>query len=119
MNRETIKKSLVVSAVVMVIVIIAGYSYYASHSIINGPTITLSSPLDSQIDFSTTTVKIEGIALRTQSITLNGRPIVVDESGNFSEIVLLSPGYNVETLIGTDKFGQSTTISRELIYNPQ
>jgi hypothetical protein len=118
-TRETIKRLLVVLAIVIVAGVIIGYSYYASHGIIEGPTIVVTSPSADKTAFASSTVVIEGIATRTQSISLNGRPILIDEAGNFSETVILSPGYNVETLQGSDKFGHSTSVTLQLVYTPQ
>ena len=115
-NREIIKRLLVILAIVIVAVIIIAYSYHASRGIITGPTIVITSPSAGETAFSTSTVSIKGVATRAQSISLNGRPILIDENGNFLESVVLSPGYNVETLQGIDKFGHATTASLQLIY---
>ena len=117
-NREIIKRTLAILTIAVVATVIIGYSYHASHGIITGPTITITSPGASETSFSSSTVTIKGVAARTQSISLNGRPILIDEAGNFLETVILSPGYNVETLQGIDKFGHATTASLELIYKP-
>ena len=117
-NRETIKRILVAFAILIVAMVVVGYSYHASHGIIAGPSISITSPQAGETAFATSTVLIEGVALRVQSITLNGRSITIDESGNFSETVLLSPGYNVETLQGIDKFGHVATNQLQLVYTP-
>ena len=117
-NRETIKRVLVITSVIIVAIVIIAYSYHASKGIIVGPTIVITSPSVDETSFSSSTVEIKGIATRTQSISLNGRAILIDESGNFLETVILSPGYNVETLQGIDKFSHATTASLQLIYKP-
>jgi hypothetical protein len=119
MNRETIKRLLVVVVIVAIAGVIVAYSYYASHGIIEGPTIVVTSPAAGETSFATSSVTIKGVATRTQSITLNGRPILIDQAGNFLETIILFPGYNVETLSGVDKFGHTTTVSLPLVYTPK
>ncbi len=117
-NRETIKRFLIVFSILVVAGVIVAYASYASHGIIEGPNIVITSPDTGETAFSSSTVMIRGIATRTQSITLNGRPILIDEAGNFAEVITLSKGYNIETLTGTDKFGHATSASLQLMYSP-
>jgi hypothetical protein len=103
-NRETTKKVLVWLGISLVALIILGYATYASHGFIKGPTVSILQPKESI--FSTSTVSIVGKADRIKTLNLNGRAIFIDEQGNFTETVLLSPGYNVETIEARDKFGR-------------
>lgn len=51
-------------------------------------------------------ISITGSAKHAQSITINGRPIGVDQQGNFTDGVILSPGYNIVEVAETDRFGK-------------
>ena len=124
MTRETTKRALTIGSIILVIAIIAGYAYVASHSLLSGPSIVVTdidnasatAPINGVIygSFATGTVTISGVALRIQSISLNGSPIVIDESGNFSQIIALFPGFNAEMLSGKDAFGHTTTVELDL-----
>jgi hypothetical protein len=124
MTRETTKRAIATGSIILVILIIIGYSYITSHSLITGPSITVTTingassslPVSGVIYASvgTSTAIINGIAQRVQSISFNGNPIVIDEAGNFSQIVTLFPGFNAETLIGQDAFGHTTKVELDL-----
>jgi hypothetical protein len=102
--------------------VFAGYSYFASYTLRGGPTIKITTPGNGMkpikgiiyASVSTSTVIVTGVAQRVRSISINGRPIVVDEAGNFSQPVALFPGYNVETLVGQDAFGHTTSVELEI-----
>lgn len=49
---------------------------------------------------------IEGNAKHAKQVHINGRPVIIDQEGNFSDGVILSPGYNVVTISQKDKFGK-------------
>jgi hypothetical protein len=51
-------------------------------------------------------VAITGNAQHAGSLTINDRPIGVDENGNFNDGVILSPGYNIVKVAETDQFGK-------------
>lgn len=48
---------------------------------------------------------ITGNAKHAKQVHINGRPVTIDQEGNFSDGVILSPGYNVVTISQKDKFG--------------
>lgn len=48
---------------------------------------------------------IQGNARHAQQVHINGRPIPIDTKGNFSDGVILSPGYNVVSITQKDRFG--------------
>lgn len=85
------------------------------HDFILGPDIIILSPKNgSTIDSSKT--EIIGITKRIKEITINGRPITIDEQGNWKEIDILEPGYNVFEIIAKDKFGRQKQYRLELTY---
>ncbi len=124
MTRETTKRAITIGTIIFVILVIIGYAYITSHSLISGPSIVVTNisgtaapaPVKGVIygSFATSTVTITGVALRIQSISLNGSPIEIDEAGNFSQIIALFPGFNAETLIGKDAFGHTTQVELDL-----
>ncbi len=120
-TRETTKKLITVGVIFAVVLIIVGYSYITSYGLIDGPKITLRTP-STQSNTSYTTVAtssftISGVAKRVNSLTLNGKPIVIDQQGNFSEVILLFPGYTMGRIEGRDKFGRVATINLSFAYS--
>ena len=114
-NREGTKKILRTLILASIVCIVTGYAYFASRDYILGPRIVISEPINGSTH-STSTVLIRCQALRIQDITLNNRPILIDEQGNFSETLLLFPGYNVSLISAQDKFDRTIEYKLELVY---
>ena len=114
-NREGTKKLITGIIIFCTIFIVVGYALFESHSFISGPEIIILEPAPGST-ISTSSVMVKGMAMRIQDITLNGRPILIDKEGNFSEIVLLHPGYNASLFSAKDKFDRTTEYKLELVY---
>jgi len=52
------------------------------------------------------------------TITINNAPVDVDDDGNFSTQIDLTPGVNTLTITATQKFGRETTAVRNLFAQP-
>lgn len=76
--------------------------------------VKISATLESQNDSSLTTIK--GTASKATYISLNGREIFIDKSGNFSESIVVLPGFSVVTLSARDKFGKTAEKKFEVVY---
>jgi hypothetical protein len=63
-------------------------------------------------------VAISGYAKHAQSVTINGLVIGVDKQGNFSDGVILSPGYNIVEVAETDRFGKRKDFSYHWVEAP-
>jgi len=96
---------------------ISGYAYLKSREFFQGPAISITSPVNGST-LSEAPVTIEGNAQNISHITLNGAAIFIDSQGNFSEKLLLLPGYNIMTLSAEDRFGKQTKKTLELVYKP-
>lgn len=97
------------------VAVILGYAYFQSELLAHGPQFTFIEPASGTM-FEEPLVNIRGKVERVSDITLNGDHIFIDEEGNFSEKILLSPGQNIITLEAQDKFGRKITKILELIY---
>lgn len=62
---------------------------------------------------------IKGKASKATYITLNGREIFIDKSGNFSESVSVLPGFSIITLHAKDKFGKMAEKKFEVVYKKE
>ncbi len=114
-NRDGTKKILKISGIFIIFLILIGYSLFESHSLIKGPEIIIMEPSTGST-LTTSSVSVIGKALRIQEITLNGRPIIIDQDGNFNEILVLAPGYNSSLFKANDKFNRTIEHKLELVY---
>lgn len=113
-TRASSKKLLRIFIITIVAIVVIGYAGFAFRDLVRGPSITLSEPTNGET-FSTSSITVRGNAVRVQDIRLNGRSILIDEQGNFSEVLPLYDGYNVALLEANDKFGHVTKENLELI----
>lgn len=93
------------------------YGLYQARNLIGGPSIIIESPKRGSV-ITTSRVNIVGTAEQVTYITLNERPIFIDESGAFEETTLLAPGYNVIELSVRDRFERTHRELLELVYQP-
>lgn len=103
--------------VLLLIAFIAWYGWFQAESFIRGPQITLEEPHATAQTQST--IVVRGHAENITLLTLNGRTIHTDEWGNFAALLVLPPGYTIMTLRAEDRYGRTTSLSRELTYTPQ
>lgn len=115
MNRRKLKLYFKISLGSLFLFLILGYSFYQSRNLLTGPVITVSEPKNGST-FPEQLVKIAGIAKNINKITLDDRPIYVDEVGVFSEKLLLSEGYNIVKISAWDKFNKKIEKTIELVY---
>ncbi len=114
-ERYQTRKNIRIIIIVLLVLLVVGYTFYEVSKIISGPNITVYSPKNGET-VSTSTILISGIAKNINSISLDDRKIFVDEKGDFSEELLLFPGYNVIALKASDAFGSETEKILEVVY---
>jgi hypothetical protein len=115
LTRGAIQKIVIYSVIAVIVIGLLYFIYRTSRAYFEGPRIIVSEPADYSA-FSSSTAVIKGTALHVQDITIDGRSITIDGNGNFSETILLLPGYNIETIAGHDQFGHTSSERLELIY---
>lgn len=94
--------------------IILGYSGFQARKIVEGPELKVTS-LKTGAIVKDPLIEIKGSAYNIKEISLDDRPIYIDEKGNFNEKLLLFPGYNIIRLKAGDKFGKVTEKTLEVI----
>lgn len=62
---------------------------------------------------------IIGKAKHARDILLNGRSITIDRNGNFTDAVILSPGYNTIEIALKDQFGKEKKYTYQFVYTPE
>ena len=97
------------------ILTIVGYSLFQANKFITGPKIYINSPTDGETT-ATSSVDIAGQAKNIAFISLDDKPIFIDEQGNFSEKLLLYPGYNIIKMFAKDHFGRTTEKQIGVVY---
>ncbi len=96
-----------------VLVLLAGYGAIEAWPLIAGPSLTISSPADGAV-FPGAIVSVSGTAMRINSLTLDGAPLLPDQQGNFSATRTLPRGGSILTFVATDRFGRSIIKTREI-----
>ncbi len=94
---------------------IGGYILFNSRIFIAGPKLTVTTPA-SGASFDLNLIKVTGNTENTTFISINDRPILIDENGAFNETLLLSPGYNIIMVEAKDKFDRTITERLDLFY---
>ena len=116
MNKIT-KTYAKISIIVIIIAITLGYAYYQTQDYIKGPLLELTAPINGSTHQNDVVI-IKGNAQNISYISLNGRQIFTDQSGNFSETILLAEGYNLVKVSVQDKYKREVQKILELVYQP-
>jgi hypothetical protein len=104
--------------IIILVTFIGSYSVFQARKIMSGPKISIASPHNGAT-VQDSLIYVAGVAKNIKEISVNDRPIFIDENGNFQEKLLLSPGYNIIKLKAKDKFGKEVQkeIQNVLIQN--
>lgn len=103
-------------AAALVLMILVGYAGVAAWPILSGPSLSIASPQDFETLADGHAV-IEGTAHHTETLWLNGAPLLMDESGSFRAALTLPSGGAVVSLTATDRFGREITERRSVFVN--
>jgi hypothetical protein len=100
------------------VLFLLGYGVFNSRFLIAGPEITVSGldPSGKSIQTNSRDFSLQGTATHSSYITVNNRPISVDEWGNFNEKLLLSSGVSIIDLYAKDKFGKEIRKKIDVVY---
>lgn len=106
MNR----RPLTVVFLAIAVIGLVGYGLFEARRLIEGPVLTIESPQDGSAT-SSLGVRIAGKAQNISFLSINDKPSYTDESGHFSELLSLPPGFTIVTVAATDRFGRKTSRS--------
>ena len=96
--------------------LVLAFVLYQARFLIVGPQIVLrDSPSGPQ---NVRELALTGTAYNISHLWLNDRPIYTDAKGNFNESIVLENGYSVATLRAIDRYGRSTIVAQDLVYEP-
>ncbi|MFM2414896.1 MAG: hypothetical protein RI911_589 [Candidatus Parcubacteria bacterium] len=99
------------------VIILSGFVLYVlfqARFLIIGPQITITSANPNENN--PRVVTLTGSAKNITHMTLNGRQIFTDLSGNFTEALILENGYTVATLHAVDRYGRTTNVDKAFVY---
>jgi hypothetical protein len=65
--------------------------------------------------YTQSVLNVVGNAKRSAHLTVNGREVTINQSGEFSDTLVLLPGYNIIRISAEDKFGKKTEQIFEVI----
>lgn len=114
MFQDNSKSPLYTIVIIMTIVFVVGYAFFQARKIVSGPKITIERPGNGEVVYDNP-IEITGKARNINSISMNDRPIFIDENGVFKEKLLLYLGYNIVEIDAKDRFGKETTKRLEIV----
>jgi len=99
----------VLTALILLIVLI--YGIHEAIPLLAGPQLSISSPQNGE-SFDNNFIIISGTAVHTQGVSLDGGPLLTDQTGHFETTLTLPSGGAILTITGTDRFGRSVSEQR-------
>ena len=95
----------------LVLALLVIYGAIEAWPLVRGPVLTINSPQNGQT-FGDGAVIITGTTHHTETLSLNGSTLLMNEAGHFETTLLLPRGSAILSLNATDRFGRSTTLRR-------
>ena len=118
--QNHVKKIVKVGGLSIFFILIIIYAILGSKDLIFGVKIRNVNldglPVQSGATVIENIIKLTGTAKNAINLTLNGREISVDQSGNFNETIALLSGYNIINIKAKDKFGYVDEKNYKLMY---
>ena len=96
------------------VVVLLFYAYFEARNLLYGPQIVLQS--GEAITVQDELIEISGTVKNVVEITLSGRPVFIDDTGFFTEKLLLAEGLNRFVFEARDKFNRQTQEVLEIVY---
>lgn len=62
-------------------------------------------------------VSLSGSAKHAKHLIINGREVVVNQENNFTEELVLSPGYNIVTVEAEDRYAKKTEATYKVFFD--
>ena len=103
-KRSLLKQSVLIIALVGVF----GIILYNTKDLLFGAPLSVTTVKDGMA-LSESYLTVSGIAPHAKALSINGRTISTNRKGEFSEPILLAPGYNVLEVGMVDRFGKKNT----------
>ena len=98
--------------ILALLALVVVYGAVKAWPLLSGPEIQVS---DLSVDPATGLTNLSGKALHTETLTLNGGTLLIDEDGNFQTTLTLPRGSAILTLSATDRFGRNMSEQKTII----
>lgn len=92
----------------ILVVLALAYGGFRAYPLILGPSLVVYYPNDGDI-VASSSFEVSGRVSKVKEITIQGRPIAIDQDGHFKEILVAAPPYTILVLTATDFYGTSIT----------
>lgn len=107
------KKYIIITAVIGVLALVG---YNVRDAVFGTPLQVVAAENGSTIYDSF--VSLSGVARQARELLINGRSVALDRSGNFTDAIILSPGYNIVEIALKDRFGKTETKTYHWVVEP-
>lgn len=97
-------------------IVVVGYGIFRIIPIVRGVQIITTNTTESQIENNS--LMLNGQALHARSLSINGRPILIDPSGEFNDEIILTSGINKIMLSAVDVRGKTHTKELVMVGQP-
>ena len=115
-NNITLGTCLRFLGIGILVSLIVWYVHFQARNLIEGPLITLEDTHG--VLHHEKTIPLVGKTHNIVKLTLNGKEIHTNEEGAFTQTLVLEDGYTIMTLHAQDRFGRTTSLTREYVYRP-
>lgn len=97
------------------VIVVLVYAFFGARNLLFGPRISIDAPGEI-VTVTESLVEIQGSIENVTVLTLSGRDVLVDDTGVFSETLLLAPGSNTFVFEARDRFGRTTRKTLEILF---
>lgn len=98
----------------IVIISAMAYGLWEARAIIEGPSLSLSSPTQGAVS-GNGFVTVSGDVARINALAINGLAVLPDANGHFTKTFVFPRGEDILQVTVTDQFGRSVTKRRDII----
>ena len=112
--KENLKRIIKVVGTLGFFIFIIIYSLFRMKTISTGVDLVVQNIENGGI-YTEGVLEIKGNAKRAKVLEINGREISINQNGDFTDFLVLSPGYNIITVSAEDKFGKITKETFEVM----
>lgn len=120
LKKTDLKKTFNVFLILGLFLFMGIYTALNTKLLVRGVALEISGIEDGKI-YEAGYLDIEGNARRSVRLLVNGRDVSVNQGGEFYDVLVLLPGYNIVTITAEDRFGKITKktfeVEREKIIN--
>lgn len=90
------------------------YGVWEARALIDGPSLSLSSPAQGAIS-GNGFITVSGDVARVNALAINGLTVLPNANGHFTKIFVFPRGEDILQVTVTDQFGRSVTKTRDII----